>query len=282
MSGRQRVLLTGATGLLAPYLATALSASAEVVTTARRGGDVPCELAERTAVAALVDAVGPDVVVHAAALTDVDACEACPGSASRANVATTANLAETVAPHATLVVVSTDQVYPATPGLHEEKLVGPVNVYGRTKLAAELAAGDCPTALVLRVNFFGPSLTPGRRSLSDVVVDRLASGAGITGFGDMSFSPLHMGTLADVLTRAITAGLTGTYNLGGRAGCSKLDFARAVARHHGMPSHLVRPGLSSDQPGRAPRPPDVRMDVSRIEAALGITLPMLEEEVAKL
>jgi dTDP-4-dehydrorhamnose reductase len=279
---RRRVLLTGATGLLAPYLVAGMSPSFDVVTTARRGGDVRCDLTDGDAVDALITGVRPDVVVHAAALTDVDACERCPDAATAANVGTSERLVATLPPETPLVLLSTDQVYRDVAGPHPESDVGPVNVYGRTKLASEGVALRRDASLVLRVNFFGPSRTPGRASLSDVVVERISSGAGMTGFADLLFSPLHMVTLADVVTTAIDRGLTGTFNVGSRDGMSKLDYARAVARQQGLDAGLVRSGSSADVATRAPRPHDLRMDVTHLEDALAMTMPTLDEEIAKL
>src|SRR5690348_2585250 len=108
---QRRVLLTGATGLLAPYLVAGMSACFDVVTTARRGGDVRCDLTDADAVNALVTDVRPDAVVHAAALTDVDACERCPDAATAANVGTTERLVATLPSETPLVLLSTDQVY---------------------------------------------------------------------------------------------------------------------------------------------------------------------------
>ena len=279
---RRRVLLTGATGLLAPYLVAGMSASFDVVTTARRDGDVRCDLTAADAVNALVADVRPDVVVHAAALTDVDACERCPDAAAAANVGTTERLVATLPPGTPVVLLSTDQVYRDVAGPHAESDVGPVNVYGRTKLESERAALRRDSALVLRLNFFGPSRTAGRTSLSDVVIDRVSSGAGMTGFSDLLFSPLHMVTLSDVVTTAIDRGLTGTFNVGSRRGTTKLDFARAVARQHGLDAGLVRSGCSAEVATRAPRAHDLRMDVTHLEDALAMTMPTLDEEIAKL
>ena len=279
---QRRVLLTGATGLLAPYLVARMSTSFDVVTTARRDGDVRCDLTAADAVNALVTEVRPDVVVHAAALTDVDACERCPDAATASNVGTTERLVAVLPPGTRLVLLSTDQVYRDVAGPHPESDVGPVNVYGRTKLAAESEALRRDESLVLRVNFFGPSRTAGRTSLSDVVIDRVSSGEGMTGFSDLLFSPLHMVTLSDMVTTAIGIRLTGTFNVGSRDGSTKLDFARAVARQQGLDPGLVRAGCSAEVATRAPRPHDVRMDVTHLEHALAITMPTLDEEIAKL
>ena len=191
-----RWLITGATGLLAPYFITAAGERGEVITTARAGAQRDCDLSDLPATRALLEGVAPDIVLHAAGLTDVDRCEREPAVAFASNADTAANLAAALPRSARLIVISTDQVYPDKTGPHREDETGPVNVYGQSKLAGERAALAHPSALVLRTNFFGPSRTPGRRSLSDFVVESLSQSRSVTFFEDVIFSPLHMATLA--------------------------------------------------------------------------------------
>jgi len=277
-----RVLVTGATGLLGPYLADAWCRLGEVVTTSCRGGDRPCDLTDETAVARLVGDVDPDVIVHAAALTDVDACERNPEMADALNRGTVQHLAQNLSGSSSIVLVSTDQVYPDSAGPHVEDDIGPVNVYGATKRSGELVALSSDRSLVVRTNFFGASRSAGRRSLSDFVADSLARGDRITLFEDVLFSPLHVATVSEVTVELARLGVTGVVNVGSSDGGSKLEFGLAVAAHLALDTATVTAGRSSDVPGRAPRPKDLRMAVGQVEGALQSTMPRLRDEVAKL
>jgi dTDP-4-dehydrorhamnose reductase len=101
-------------------------------------------------------------------------------------------------------------------------------------------------------------------------------------FVDVLFSPLHMRTLAQTIIAAVDQGLRGTYNLGCREGASKRDFAHLIARHLGLSPASLTDGRSTEIAGRTIRPRDLRLDVSRLEAALGRRMPTLSEEVARL
>lgn len=278
----RRWLITGATGLLAGYLVEACRQSGAVTTTARSGGGRRCDLRDQNAVRSLIAEVSPDVVVHAAALTDIDYCERAPQEAFATNRDAAANIAAELPRGARLVFVSTDQVYPDTVGPHSESDVGPVNVYGQSKLAGERASLDHPNALVLRTNFFGPSRRPGRSSLSDFVIDSLAAGKSITLFDDILFSPLHMTTLAALTAELVDRGIAGVFNAGCRSGASKAKFALAIAKHKGLQTQTARVGTSDAIGGRAPRPKDMRLTLDRLEAALGRPMPTLAEEIRKL
>jgi dTDP-4-dehydrorhamnose reductase len=276
------VLVTGAQGLLGPYLVQALRDQATVVTTSRRGSDRPCDLLDPEAVRTLLAEVQPQHVIHAAAMTNVDQCEVDPTAANAGNCQTTAHLAESMPRGCRLLYVSTDQVYPDAAGPHVEGTEAPINAYGRSKLAGERSALGHPGALVARTNLFGPSITPGRASLSDFVASSLAAGKQITLFRDVLFSPLHIATLAALLAEMTLTGLSGVFNVGSRDGLSKADFGLAVARRLGLSTDSVRIGLSSEMASRAPRTLDLRLSVARVEAALGRSMPTCEQEISRL
>ena len=277
-----RVLVLGATGLLGPYLvAEGRSRGAFVESVGRRSGAVRHDLTAPGDTAALLNLASYDVVVNAVALTDVDACERDPARAHAVNAGILARLVEGLAPSTHLVHVSTDQVYPDAPGPHREGVTGPVNVYGRTKLDGEVEARRHARTTVVRTNFFGPSRTSGRASLSDWALGALGRHEPIEGFATSWFSPLRLDTVARWCFDIAAAGVTGTFNLGSRDGMSKYEFILALARAHRLDPSLVRPADARSRCGRARRASDLRLDVRAIEPRLGTELPTLAEEVAR-
>jgi len=278
----QRYLITGATGLLGPYLLDVATDFGDAAGLARRGADYECDLLDVDDAERMMRSFEPDVVIHAVGFTDVDECERDPARADGVNRIAAENIVSAMSPEKRLVFISTDQVYPDTPGPHVEGHEGPVNTYGRSKLAGEEAALLSPGALILRTNFFGPSRTPGRKSLSDFMIERFSGREEMTLFSDAFFSPLYMKTLCEMTMCGIERKLSGVFNLGCREGGSKADFGLAVASHLELPTSSAKQGRSSDLPGRAPRVLDLRTDVSNIESALGIEMPTLQEEIEKL
>lgn len=275
-------LITGAEGLLGPYLVEEFRKHGRVVTSSRNSGDLPCDLTSPDAVRALLTEAAPTHVLHAAALTNVDRCELEPDVADAGNRLTTANLMAAKPSTSQLVYLSTDQVYPNTAGPHREGTETPINVYGRSKLAGELAAAEQKSSLIVRTNLFGPSRTEGRASLSDFVARSLGARKPITMFRDVLFSPLHMTTLAAFLADMVKAELTGIVNLGSRNGLSKLEFGLAVAAQLKLPIGGISVGLSTSVATRAPRPLDLRLDVERVERLLGRVMPNCIDEITRL
>jgi len=276
------VLVTGATGFLGPYLMESFGSLGRVIGVARSSTDCLCDLTDRSAVKSLLQEIKPDAVVHAAALTDVDQCEREPARAMQVNRDATANLVDHLPAATAFLYVSTDQVYPGDGAPHVEGHEGPVNVYGASKLAGEVVARRHARALVLRTNLFGISRGQKSASLVDFLVKSFRKGDPITLFTDIFFSPLHVETMARIAGECIQKNLMGTFNIGSHDGMSKSAFALAVAHHMDMPAGNAHNGTSASFPARAPRPSDMRMDVSRIEKAIDRRMPTLAYEIKKL
>lgn len=276
-----RILVTGGNGLLGPYVCEAFE-DCDVTVASRTSPANACDFTDRGDVEKLVTQSRPDTVLHLAALTNVDLCEAEPEKADLQNRQAVAHIVSALPKTTTLAYISTDQVYSGTGAPFAEAETGPINVYGKSKLVGEEAALSHGRTICFRTNLFGPSRTEGRSSLSDFVVSNLSRGREITVFDDIFFSPLHMRTLSAYLRKALDAELTGVFNLGCREGASKADFAFMIAEHLELSTTAATVAGSDTMPGRAPRPADMRMDVARLEAALGEAMPTLDMEVRKL
>ena len=282
MTKRSVTLVTGDTGLLGPYLLDAARRVGDARGVSRHSSDIAADVTDSAAFQQAIERLSPDTVIHTAALTDVDRCEADPVLADRMNHLAVAAVADALPPEVRFVLISTDQVYPDDPGPHREDGTGPVNAYGRSKLAGEQRALSRERSLVCRVNFFGPSRTAGRESLSDFIVGRLQRGDALELFRDVRFSPLHVETLAATVFACIAKDLRGVYNIGCRRGGTKAEFGLAIAQHLSLSTGNTRVVDSAAIPDRAPRPHDLRMAVDRVEAELGYDLPDMMEEVSKL
>jgi dTDP-4-dehydrorhamnose reductase len=187
-----------------------------------------------------------DLVLHAAAWTDVDGAEDDPQTAASVNVGGVQHAAELGAP---LVVWSSDYVFDGakqTPYL-ESDAPAPLSAYGRTKLHGEAAAGE--EAWIVRSswlfgwtsrNFVRTMLRLGAEREEVAVVD------------DQRGCPTFVGHLAEA-TKAVLELPYGTYHLAAAGDCTWADLAEAVFEESGLPTRVRR--ISSSEFGaRAPRP----------------------------
>ena len=274
------ILVTGGKGQLATALAEARSAVVKVVGRPAFDFDRPDTFFET------LHSHQPALVVNAAAWTAVDAAEASPEAADRANHLGPAALARHCASLSIpLIHISTDYVFD---GLKHAPYVetdptNPTGVYGATKLAGERAvlAAD-PQAVILRTswvyaragrNFVLTMLDAGRRlNQLRVVADQIGCP---TNADDLAHAVL--GVCDHLLSCGRSDhGLGGVYHAAGQGDVSWHGLALAVfeaARPYGWAQPQVQAIATSDWPTPARRPPDSRLDCRRLKEVFGQSLP---------
>ena len=195
------LLVTGAAGQLGREVVRVASVTRPVVALGRSELDVTDPVAVRAAVAIH----RPTVVVNGAAWTDVDGCELDPGRAHLTNAAAVGHLAEACAEvGAHLVLVSTDFVFDGEPGpdgrftpYGEDHSTNPLNVYGASKLAGEVAAGDGAT--VVRTTWLQSADGPGM--VGRIMADLTAADGVVELLGDRRACPTFIVDLVPALLR---------------------------------------------------------------------------------
>ena len=275
---RLRWLVTGAEGQLGRCLVARLRDDPRHRIAAAPGRGA-LDVADRDAVRrAVLEAPGdrPDVVVNAAAMTQVDLCESEPARAERVNAVGAGWVAEACreAP-AKLVQVSTDYVFDGhgSRPYTEEDPPAPRSVYGRTKLEGErrvLAA--CPDALVVRTAWvFGP----GRnfvRTILEAARRARAGGPPLRVVADQHGSPTWAGHLADALVTLVEAGAVGIYHVAGSGTATWWDLARAAVDAWGHPELPIEKVATQEFPRPAPRPAWSVLDLGKAIRA-GVRMP---------
>jgi len=190
--------------------------------------------------------LAPELVLHAAAWTDVDGAEDDPQSAAAANVGGTANVAALGAP---LVAFSSDYVFD---GRKREPYVesdapDPLGAYGRTKLHGEAAAGEA--AWIVRTSWlFGET---GRNFVRTML--RLGSERDeVAVVDDQRGCPTYVGHLA-AATEQVVRLPYGVYHVAAAGDCTWADFAEAIFQEAGLETR-VRRITTAEFGARAPRP----------------------------
>lgn len=288
-----RVLLTGASGLFGANFLWAYRRRFSLVAATHHhpviaDGVEPLtlDLTDRPVVLTAVRRLRPSAIVHAAAMTGVDACEDQPAAARAANTDAPASLAEAAAEAgASLIAISTDYVFDGTRGHYrEDDPTNPQGIYARTKrLGEEAVLARCPTATVIRTTLYGWNAQPKQSFAERVLAAAAPDGHPVTAFTDMFWSPILANDLAEAVAALLARPTPGLFHVAGRQRCSRYEFACAAARTFGHdPARLVRPGRLADARLKAPRPRDASLDVSRFERALGVTLPNLQTGLSRM
>jgi dTDP-4-dehydrorhamnose reductase len=286
-----KVLLTGGSGLLA--LNWALTRRAHnAVTLAMHRREIVLEgvtstvlsLDRVTDIVAAVDAVQPDVVIHTAGLTSVEACEADPALAQHVNVDLAGRVAEACAARGVrMVQISTDHLVDGRSALGSEAdPIAPQNVYARTKAEAEQRVlARLPGALVVRTNFYGwgPRY---RWSFSEQMVHSLRQGTPLTLFSDVFYTPILAETLIETVHALLERGAKGVLHVVGDDRLSKLDFGVRLARVFDLDTTLIREGRLVDQPSLVRRPLDMSLSNAAARRILGRPLGGVESDLVRL
>lgn len=204
----------------------------------------------------------PDVVIHCAAHTKVDACETEIERAFAVNAVGSANVA--IACHRAgvrLIAISTDYVFPGdlSRPYHEWDAVGPRTVYGASKLAGEMAVRDhCPDHVIARVAWLygagGPSFVHTMLKLGK------QAGPPLKVVADQIGNPTSTSAVADALEPLLRRdGPVGTFHTTCAGEATWYDFTREIFRLSDCTRELV-PCVTDEYPRPAPRPANSRLE----------------------
>lgn len=279
---RMNIVLLGKTGQVGLELQRTLLSFGPVTALGRDALD----LNDPGAIASKLDEYRPDVIVNAAAYTQVDRAEADADSAFRANADAVAVIAEfTQKRSATLVHFSTDYVFDgekSTPYI-ETDLTNPRNVYGRSKRAGETAieASGCKFILLRTSWVFSADGANFIKTILRLARERPSLRVVADQFG----APTSAELIADVTALAIGAHNRGNfaggiYHLAAAGRASWYDLACYVVRRASELGFELRAGvediepISTDEyPLPATRPRSSSLETTTLTGSLGLVLP---------
>jgi len=293
-----KILITGSNGLLGQKLVSALRNDAEVqlLATSRGADRTPEPLGERyaamditspTEVDAVFTAAKPDVVIHTAAMTNVDACELDPTACQLQNVTATGHLVQAAKRHGShFVHLSTDFIFDGENGPYrEEDVPAPLSIYGQSKLDAEqlvMNAGLAKWAIGRTIIVYGIAEGLSRSNVVLWAKSALEKGQPIKVVDDQWRMPTLAEDLADGCIRIAKRGATGIFNLSGPDGMSILELVQRVGAFFHLDTSVVTP-VKSDSLGQpAKRPPRTGFVLDKARKELGYAPHGFEEGLAVL
>ena len=224
----------------------------------------------------------PDIIVHLAAMTNVDGCELNPDQAYEVNVRGTVNLLNHF--NGKFVLLSTDYVFDGNEGPYSENdTVNPKNVYGKTKLEAERKVREFSADwLILRTNVVWNIGGQYKASFVDWLVEELDEGNQVRIVTDQWNNPTHTEDLGCVINELLKYNASGLYHYGSAEVLNRYDFARLIANIYNLDENLIKPIMTQELNQLAKRPLRSGLKTNKIERDFAIIPAVLREDIEKI
>ena len=281
----KRVLVCGSNGLLGQKLAFILDDESEyeVLHTSYHRSFVnnqdlfdytQLDISNRSDVKSLILSYRPDIVLNAAALTNVDFCEREREQAWKVNVTGVEHLVEVCRRiNAKLIHVSTDYVFDGKFGNYkEEDRVNPVNYYGKTKLAGEnvIISSGIDYAILRTILVYGIGVQV-KNNFALWVINNLNEGKLIRCVDDQISNPTHVHDLAMAMKKVMERNANGLFHISGAETISRYNFALRAAEIFGYDKSLILRVKTADLEQRAARPMNTTFILEKAKVQLKYT-----------
>jgi dTDP-4-dehydrorhamnose reductase len=272
----KKVLITGTRGMLGKDIYQLLNTNKEyqIYALNRKKDDkvknsYEMDIRDYQKVSEITNGIKFDVIIHTAALVDVDFCEKNKEIAFDINVNASKHLAKLTE---RMVYISTDSVYNGFDGdFKESDEKKPTNYYAETKSNAEdeiLVANS--NSIIIRTNIYGYHM-PGGKSLFEWGYNNLSRINEIKGFNDVVFNPLYTKQLAYSISMLLNTNFSGILNIGCENSLSKYEFLVKLARTFNFDEQLIT-SISLDEVAlNVKRPKNTVLNLNKMKDLLGMS-----------
>jgi len=226
----------------------------------------------------------PNIIIHCAAISQVDVCESNPELCEQINVNTTQKLISIAEQtHAEFVFFSSDFVFDGTQKtIYEGDKTSPISVYGKSKEKAERLVQNSKLnwSIIRRVLVYGYSKTASRNNIFSWVYNALKNKKKLHVVNDQFRTPTLVADVVNVVSQILERRSTGIYHIGGKDVISVHEFAVQIARISGEDETLILEKSSDLVGGGKLRPRYSCADISRIKEEFQITPLGFEEGIS--
>ena len=228
--------------------------------TATYGIPIQVDISDKTKVETEIKKINPEIIIHAATMTDVDKCELNRELAWKINVDGTDAVAQAAKQsNSFFIYISTDYVFDGSKGNYiETDLPSPLSYYAYTKLKAEehVKATVDEYCIARPSVIYGAQPAAGKINFALWVLNKLRNKEQANVFIDQWNSPTLNTSLAEMTLEIAERKLNGTYHLSGATRISRYDFAKELAKTFELDQSLLIPSSIKDFISPAKRPRD--------------------------
>ena len=226
------------------------------------------DLLDRSASMSCLEQIAPDIIIHTAAMTNVDACEQHQKECDLMNISVVAHLLEYCEPHGVyLVHLSTDFIFDGKKGdiYKEDDQAHPVNHYGLSKWKSEemITKSKVDHAILRTILVYGLVDGNDRSNIVLWVKDSLENNKEIRVVTDQLRMPTYAEDLAEACWLAVEKKAKGVYNVSSNQLMSIYEIALAVADSFGLDKKLIHPVRTNALNLPANRPLSTGFDLNK-------------------
>ncbi len=278
--GKMTILLTGASGLLGRKILEKLVKREDKIIALYNRNPIhmnsnnvvfiQMDISNTVRLEDLIMKTRPEVIIHTAALTNVDQCEVDRKKAWRVNIDATRSIVRAAKVAKSYVVyVSTDYVFDGEKGLYNENdLPNPINYYGLTKLISEelVRSSDLLYTIIRPSAIYG--IGGSKKSFAEYVIEKLSKGEDVYAVVDQYVSPTLNTLLASAILEIIDMKPMGTLHVAGER-MNRYEFAIKIAETFNLPKEKIHKASMKDmRHWKARRPRDSSLDISKAKKLL--------------
>jgi len=248
-----KILVTGADGFLGKKLCTILNKN-EIIGTSRKDANLlHLDVTDDKNVASIIEKIKPEIIVHAAALVNIEKCEIEKDLADSINVRGTENIARACKQHKIkLIYISSDYVFSGKDSLYSlDSKKDPMNYYGLTKSLGEEVIKSTLSgfAIVRPTILYGFNDSEDKNSFVLKAINKLKNNEQIMLDNKRTKYPLLIDDLARAIDKIISSDMNGVFHLSGLDAVTKYDWGIKVAEIFNLPEEKII-GQNMNEPYR--------------------------------
>jgi len=271
-----KFLVTGSAGLIGRQVVKDLSKSDNQVYSCYHNNKPEfgilkqMDLRNAEDISKVIDNVRPDVIIHLAAMTNVDLCETEKELASLINTKATEIISKQAAKmDAFLLYVSTDYVFDGKNGMKKETdMPNPIDYYGKSKLEGEKAVTELARSWCIARTSTPFGIHPTTISFPLFVIRNLRANKDTFAVVDQYTSPTYVPNLSGMIIELATRQIAGIIHVAGSTRISRYKTAELLVEKLGLDSTLLKSSSVNDMNWIAKRPNDSSLDVSKALSVL--------------
>lgn len=281
-----KFFITGGSGLLGQRLATVANNSDELVLSHNSNpteDTVKCDITNEEEVEKVILKNEPDVIIHCAAMTNVDLCEDEIDKAYKINGDGSGNMAKAAEKiGAKIIYVSTDFVFDGEKGYYKENdTTNPLGIYAKSKYEGELQVQKYSTDwAIARVSvLYG---WHERQNFTTWVIDQLRNNNPINIVTDQINSPTLADNAAEAMFEIAKQNKNGIFHTAGNDVISRFDFTKKIAEEFNLDESLIHPTTSKQFVQKAPRPKNSSLNVEKVKKELNMQMETCSESLRRM